>query len=167
MSERVREGHFFTNRVTTVVMKRGSPPASMVQVHLSSHHGKCWYAAILRGKTNTHVASSIPFLRRFKSSSCSLSFIFTASQDGSEDTEECGNSLPMTSPSTHRELSTIKLSHTQVVVRVVEVVRAVEEEERDEGLGEVGEQRLAELPPSHLVHLVQLPVRGGGGEGGG
>ena len=65
----------------------------------------------------------------------------------------------MTSPSTHRELSTIKLSHTQVVVR------AVEEEERDEGLGEVGEQRLAELPPSHLVHLVQLPVRGGGGEG--
>lgn len=57
----------------------------------------------------------------------------------------------------------LKLSHTQVVVRVVEVVRAVEEEERDEGLGEVGEQILAELPPSHLVHLVQLPVRRGGG----
>ena len=45
------------------------------------------------------------------------------------------------------------------------MVRAVEEEERDEGLGEVGEQRLAELPPSHLVHLVQLPVREGGGGG--
>ena len=46
-------------------------------------------------------------------------------------------------------------------------MRVVEEEERDEGLGEegeVGEQTLGEFPLFHLVHLVQLPVRRGGGE---
>ena len=44
-------------------------------------------------------------------------------------------------------------------------MRVVEEEERDEGPGEEGEQTLDEFPLSHLVHLVQLPVRRGGGEG--